>query len=68
MRVVKRAQVDAQFPLPTGTADSVNVEELVRKLLLITTLLGEKHEKVRRGEHTNTYLRSKGGVEGMVTP
>ena len=30
MRVVKRAQVDAQFPLPTGTADSVNVEKLVQ--------------------------------------
>jgi hypothetical protein len=38
------------------------------KLLLMTTLLGERHEKVRRDEYTNTYLRSKGTVEGMVTP
>jgi hypothetical protein len=38
------------------------------KLLLMTRLLGERHEKVRRGEYTNTYLRSKGGVEGMVIP
>ena len=33
MRVVKRAQLDAQFPLPTGTADSANVEKLVRETL-----------------------------------
>jgi hypothetical protein len=31
-------------------------------------LLGERHEKVRRDEYTNTYFISKGGVEGRVTP
>ncbi len=31
MRVVKRAQVDAQIPFVTGIADSVNVEKLVRE-------------------------------------
>lgn len=34
----------------------------------MTTLLEESHEKVRRGEYTNTYLRSKGADEGMATP
>jgi hypothetical protein len=63
------AQVDAQFPLPTGTADSANVEKLVRESLTNDYVTkGRGHEKVRRGEYTNTYLRSKGGVEGSVTP
>jgi hypothetical protein len=38
------------------------------KLLLMTMLLGERHEKVGRDEYTNTYLRSKGGVRGKFTP
>jgi len=31
-------------------------------------LLGERDEKVRRGEYTNTYFISKGGAGGMVIP
>jgi hypothetical protein len=37
------------------------------KLLLMATLLGDRHDEVRRREYINTYLRSKGGVEGMAT-
>ena len=44
-------------------------QKLVRETLTNDYVTrGERHEKVRRGEYTNTYLRSKGGDEGKVIP
>ena len=50
MMVVKRAQVDAQFPLPTETMDLADVKISVWETLTDGNVTGvPKVEKIRRG-------------------
>lgn len=60
--VAKRAQVDAQFPLPTETMDLADVKISVWETLTYGDLTGAtKTEKIRKREGAKHILEIKRG-------
>lgn len=69
MKVVNWAQVDAQFPFPTGDDQLGSLRLNGENISPMVTFLGDRTwvGKVKRSAYISTHLRSKGGVVGMGT-